>query len=221
MNLKKVLIFLLISSNLMAISIRSIEFKKSGENYLYEVDVPNIKSDNIKYQNSFNKEIENLKNKTIQDVLKITKENEEFNIQSQLVMKYEDYKSEIGITSIILETYEYTGGAHGMTNLKVFNLNSKSGEDIKIEKIMKLEGLKYLQEQIQKEIQENLIGPLEERIYFPDAKVDIRNANIYFDGEFVVIIFNLYDIAPYSSGIPTFKYSLESVKQYLIAIENS
>ena len=108
-----------------------------------------------------------------------------------------------------------------MTNLKVFNLNSKSGEDIKIEKIMKLEGLKYLQEQIQKEIQENLIGPLEERIYFPDAKVDIRNANIYFDGEFVVIIFNLYDIAPYSSGMPTFKYSLESVKQYLIAIENS
>ncbi|MEG0069700.1 DUF3298 and DUF4163 domain-containing protein [Cetobacterium sp.] len=216
MSIKKIMIFFLIASNLMAVSIENQGFKETGENYLYEINIPKIKSDDIKYQAEFNEKMQNIKNNAIEDILKISKENGDDVSQNQLIVRYDDYTSKIGVTSIVLETYEYTGGAHGMSSLSVFNLDSKSGKEILIDKIIKPEGLNYLQSQIQKDIQSNLNGPSEEQVYFPDAKADIKNAKIYFENDFIVIVFGLYDIAPYSSGMSTFKYPLDEIKNYLL-----
>ncbi|MBC2851877.1 DUF3298 and DUF4163 domain-containing protein [Cetobacterium sp. 8H] len=216
MGIKKIIIFLLVASNLMAISVENEGFKEAGENYLYEINIPKIKSEDIKFQTEFNRNMQKIKNNAIENILKISQENGEDVSQNQLIIRYDDYTSEIGIASIVLETYEYTGGAHGMSNLSVFNLDSKTGKDIPIEEIIKPEGLNYLQNQIQKDIQNNLNGPSEEWIYFSDAKADIKNAKIYFENDFIVIVFGLYDIAPYSSGMSTFKYPLDKIKEFLL-----
>lgn len=216
MSIKKIIIFLLIASNLMAVSIENLEFKETGENYLYEINIPKIQSEDVKYEVEFNQNMQNIKNNAIENILKMSKETGDDVSQNQLIMRYDDYTSKIGIASIVLETYEYTGGAHGMSSLSVFNLDFKTGKEISIDKIIKPEGLNYLQNQIQKDIQSNLNGPSEEQIYFPDARADIKNAKIYFENDFIVIVFGLYDIAPYSSGMSTFKYPLDEIKKYLL-----
>lgn len=110
--------------------------------------------------------------------------------------------------SLYFDNYEYTGGAHGMTTRtsdtwslegrKRLTLSDLFPDDFDYKKYLTTDIIN----QINKEISEG------NNVYFDDyAKLVIENFNVnnfYLTPDGIVIYFQHYDIAPYSSGIRTF-----------------
>lgn len=127
-----------------------------------------------------------------------------FNVQ----VAKSDYKvtyNSDNILSILIEYYEYTGGAHGMTYKINFNYYIDTGDKINLSSLFK-EGFNY-KEKIDESIKESMSKHPE--IYFEDKFQGINDdTSFYITKEGVVIYFPLYEIAPYSTGIPEFTLSL-------------
>jgi len=110
--------------------------------------------------------------------------------------------------SLYFDTYEYTGGAHGNTIRTSDTWDLQKGKEIELSELFP--NIKNYQEYIIKIINQEITNQLndESNQYFEDyQKLVTENFNInsfYLIQEGVVIYFQHYDIAPYSSGIPTF-----------------
>lgn len=126
------------------------------------------------------------------------------------VMVYEVYRTyevtynQNNILSLYFDEYIFTGGAHGNTIRSSQNWNFNIGKMIKLSDLYKEEPYFILNilRQIEREILEN------PEIYFDDAcclLIDTFNPNSFFITQNgIVIYFQQYDIAPYSSGIREF-----------------
>lgn len=107
------------------------------------------------------------------------------------------------IISLYFERYEYTGGAHGTTTRFSFTYNAQSGKMLPLSAVVTCrEYRKFLLEQIAAQID------AEPSVYFEDAKALAGRTfdpdQFYLTPEGVVIYYQQYDIAPYSSGIREF-----------------
>lgn len=108
------------------------------------------------------------------------------------------------IVSLYMDRYEFTGGAHGNTIRSSQNWNLRTGRQLPLSYFYPnnpnyvVDILKSIISQI-KENPEN---------YFDNyCELVLENFNLdnyYVTAQDVVIYFQQYDIAPYSSGIPTF-----------------
>lgn len=110
------------------------------------------------------------------------------------------------IASFYQDEYLYTGGANGQTKRIGQTINTLTGE------------IKYLCDLFQDKknyelcIKNNIIKQIktsdDPSIYFKDYPSLIEETfnphNFYLTSEGIVIFFELYDIAPHSTGIPTF-----------------
>jgi len=107
-----------------------------------------------------------------------------------------------GILSLVQTFYTYTGGAHGMTLLDAVNLDLVNQKELTLADILpELERQKAV---ILAEINRQIaIDPSQ---YFMDyLPVDYLNEdNFYLTEEGLVIFYQLYEIAPYASGIQEF-----------------
>lgn len=110
--------------------------------------------------------------------------------------------------SLYFDKYEYTGGAHGNT------IRTSDSWDLEDEKSIKLidlfpQNILY-EEYIFKIVNEQIVNQIDagNNIYFENyQQLMIENFdkdNFYLTEEGVVIFYQQYDIAPYSSGILTF-----------------
>lgn len=182
-----------------------------------------IKYKNINKKDSSYKIIENI-NKEIYEYIiefkdRIKEESKKYgkdykNIYSKQKYQYVKYQYEAysdyevtydknNILSIPITTYEFTGGAHGMTYLKSFNYNLSNGKQLQIKDLFKSETdyEKIINDYIIKEIEKN------KDLYFTgeDGFNGIsNNQEFYIDKDGIVVYFQLYDIAPYYVGIPKF-----------------
>jgi hypothetical protein len=110
--------------------------------------------------------------------------------------------------SLYIDRYEYTGGAHGITHRDSNNWDIKKGKKINLEDIFpKIKNYReYVINEINKQIENNM--QTENNMYFEDYTSLVREnfqiQNFYLVPEGVVVYFQLYEIAPYVSGIPTF-----------------
>lgn len=204
------------SSNTMEVETKEI----SEDNDLVEVrlKIPKItKAKDKETEEKFNKLIEDkvleLKNQVADqaksDYETYKKEGFEFH-------KYEVY-SEFKVTynknnflSIPLRTYYYTGGAHGLTIQYGYNFDFNKGTEVSLKNFFK-EGFDYkgiINKEIRKQIQEK------KDEYYPELKFDSieDNQTYYIDGENLVVFYQQYEIAPYSSGIREFKIPLKDFK---------
>lgn len=118
------------------------------------------------------------------------------------------------LISIPILTYEFTGGAHGMSVLKSFNYNLKNGQELKLSDIFKeqVDYKKVINSYIKKEIEKN------KDLYFSGEdgfKGIDDNQGFYLEGDKLVIYFQLYEIAPYYVGIPKFEIPLNEIKDII------
>ena len=117
------------------------------------------------------------------------------------------------LLSITIIYYEYTGGAHGNYNMVSYVFDTVTGQRITSQDLFQ-PGFNF------KEI---LIGEVETEIsknpqkYFEDASNTVLESNFsfYLKPGFFVVFYGLYDIAPYSSGIPEFPISTALLKEGL------
>lgn len=126
----------------------------------------------------------------------------------QLVRNYEITYYKQNIVSLFTDTYTFTGGAHGMTIREGQTWNLQEKRQIPLSCF-------YYQDPnyilgILREINRQIEGQIQvgSNQYFDDYCKLVLEAfnslNYYITKDSIVIFFQQYDIAPYSSGIPTF-----------------
>lgn len=182
----------------------------------YHIEYPSIQYDinkiGIVKFNDYNKKLAlDLKNRSENELYKEAIELYKYNKENGYpIMVYEVYRNfEITynnqrIISLYIDEYIFSGGAHGNTTRTSQVWNLLKGIMIPLEKFypnnpyFMIEILKQINEQISKEPE----------IYFENAcslVLDTFNPkSFYLIPNAIVIYFQQYDIAPYSSGIRTF-----------------
>ncbi|SFC42513.1 DUF3298 and DUF4163 domain-containing protein [Clostridium uliginosum] len=125
----------------------------------------------------------------------------------QIVSKPFITKNNDLILSFYNDYYEFLGGAHGITTRTSYTVDKSKEILLKLNDIF-LPKYNY-QDIINKEIK-NQINKEPDK-YFDSGnefKGIKQDQNFYIEGENLVIYYQVYDIAPYVSGIPVFKIPL-------------
>ncbi len=112
------------------------------------------------------------------------------------------------LLSLYCDEYTFTGGAHGSTVRKSQNWDLELARQISLQAFSKgnpyfiIDILKQINEQIAKQIEDGTGA------YFPEyCQLVLETFNLesfYLTPKGIIIFFQQYDIAPYSSGIPEF-----------------
>lgn len=185
----------------------------------YRIDYPQI-LDNLcsTYKfNYYNQKIAlDLKNYIENALFQDAKNTYEFNKSNgypimvyEAIYTYNITYNQNNIISLYSDQYIYSGGAHGLTTRQSQNWNMQCGKEILLNEVYKnnpyfmLNILKSINNQIENEIQNGT------NQYFDNyCKLVLETFNpkqFYITSNSELIIFyQQYDIAPYSSGIPTF-----------------
>ena len=114
------------------------------------------------------------------------------------------------IITVALTIYTNTGGAHGISKISLINFDPNSGDKFTNEKLFSdLSSIKTIAEALfKKEIKNN------EENYF-DSETFILPENIGYTEEGVLLLYNVYEIAPYASGITEVVLPFEDIEDYL------
>lgn len=130
------------------------------------------------------------------------------------VRKYEVYTTftvtynQDCILSLYTDQYEYTGGAHGMTKRMADSWDLIEAKRIELSDLFpgRKDYKEYSINTIMRQIEKDIAS--ENNFYFENyaelVKENFDSKNFYLTEEGVVIYFDLYEIAPYASGILTF-----------------
>jgi hypothetical protein len=116
------------------------------------------------------------------------------------------------VICVTLESYLDTGGAHGNGNTAFLNFNPKTGALLKLDDMVKdVAGFKILAESYFKnetdtkeQVEDYLFG---EGFQLP--------ANLGFDKNGIILLYNNYEIASYAQGITKFTIPYEEAKAFL------
>ncbi|CCJ33630.1 DUF3298 and DUF4163 domain-containing protein [Caloramator australicus] len=193
------------------VNVRTFHYEKITDLIKSNLDVPNLTGlKNLRIQSRINKMF-------VKDIFAFSRRIEKLAMQAKkdgvLRNPYEAYtRFKVAyncncILSIPVTFYEYTGGAHGNTTLKPYNINLKTGKIIGYKDIFK-KGFDYktiIINEIQRQIKENK----NDIPYFDDALETVSQftdkQSFYITKDGIVVIYGLYELAPYVSGIQEFK----------------
>lgn len=183
----------------------------------YYIEYPSIyggmtENDIIRF-NLYNQKLAfELKNRSENELYKEAVETYKYNKQNGYpIMVYEVYRTfeitlnNYNIVSLYADEYIFSGGAHGNTIRTSQNWDLLQGIMIPLERFFP--NNPYFMINILKEINKQIQA--EPEIYFENAcglVLDTFNPkSFYLTPGSIVIYFQQYDIAPYSSGIPIFE----------------
>ena len=105
-----------------------------------------------------------------------------------------------------------------MTGFTSYNISNKTGKNLKFNDIFRRGAREYFEKEIRDNIIKDVKVNKEKTKYFRDSStrfVDLDNAVIFFRGDNLVIRYQQYAIAPYSSGTPEFEFSKEEIREFL------
>ncbi len=116
--------------------------------------------------------------------------------------------------SLPIAYYCYTGGAHGMSSQVSTNIDLAAGRDLNLEDLF-VPGYDFttvIASEVRRQRAANADHYFDESV----AETDILpDHHFYLTSEGIVVYFDLYEIAPYSTGIPEFTIPYERLRQGL------
>lgn len=181
---------------------------KSKNNYLdINVVVPQINGiSNKKQEDIVNDKVIKWTENWINEVKQIA--DEYFKDKPSPLMPYQLYArykvtNNSDIISFYIDYYQFSGGAHGITNRIAYNIEKSSGNEMQLKDIFK-DNYNY-KDIINKEISRQISKDPDRYFTVKDGFNGIGdNQNFYIKNNKVVIYFGLYEIAPYAAGISEF-----------------
>ncbi|MDH2881693.1 DUF3298 and DUF4163 domain-containing protein [Bacillus cytotoxicus] len=198
----------------MPIEIKTITQKGKKPYIDYQISRPSFHHfPDLTFQNQLNAYYKNATNRFKKRVTKEAKkyyeETKHTESSFQPYVANVDYKitlNKLPLLSLYVNYYQYTGGAHGLYTWKAntFDVNKK--------KLLHLDDLFKKNNAYQDIIRTEIVRQIKqnESIYFPDAAEKVINTKKFYyflDPDYLTVYFPLYEIAPYSSGIPQFRIS--------------
>lgn len=114
------------------------------------------------------------------------------------------------IVSIAITSYLNTGGAHGNTSISFLNFDTATGKRILNKNLFTdIEAFKHIAKTyFDEEVEDKTILFEPESYTLPE--------NIGFSEEGIILLYNTYEIAPYSTGIIEFTIPFEKANDYLV-----
>ncbi|MFJ8456794.1 MULTISPECIES: DUF3298 and DUF4163 domain-containing protein [Bacillus cereus group] len=209
------------ASNL-TIDVKTVTQKGKKPYIEYQINRPSFHNfSDSQFQNKLNSYYKNstdkFKSKLEKEAKKYYKETEGSSTPFHPYVANVDYKVALNkppFLSLYVNYYQYTGGAHGLYTWKAntFDLNEK--------KLLHLDDLFQQEDKYKEIIRTEIVRQIKqnESIYFPDAAEKVMSAkkfHYFLEPDNLVIYFPLYEIAPYSSGIPQFRIPYTLLRDYL------
>lgn len=181
---------------------------KSKNNYLdINVIVPQVKGiDNKKQEDIINDKITKWTENWIDEVKQIA--DEYYKDKTAPLMPYQLYArykvtNNSDIISFYIDYYQFSGGAHGITNRIAYNIEKSTGKEMQLKDIFK-DNFQY-KNIINKEINKQISKDPDRYFTGKDGFNGVSdNQSFYIKNNTLVIYFGLYEIAPYAGGIPEF-----------------
>lgn len=137
----------------------------------------------------------------------------EYDFEPHTFVAYTRYSvtfNEAEILSIPVTYYQYTGGAHGMTEIRSYNIDLRNGNLFELKNILDDRQLATVNAEIKRQLLEDTES------YFPEAAESFEgvadNQGFYLKNGELVIYFQLYELQPYALGFPEFIFSLDSLE---------
>lgn len=225
-KLKFIVLFLLLGTIFVGcnfgkkedISKMKVEFttnKESSEKYSYDIVLPQITGVSNEDIDYFNTNMTELTNNITKNMIVSNGEGDFINV----IILSKEYKNSFGILSIGIDLNLYfKGGAHGDHTFQSYNFDKKTNNLVSFENLFTTEDIKFYNKYINKMIKDgkkvyNTNGNAV--IFFDDAEANINDSAFYFDGDDLVFVFGLYSLAPYSSGMPTFRVPKNLVDKHI------
>ena len=172
-----------------------------------DVEIPQIIGlTNKEQEKDINREILDWTNLWIKDA-RDTSENFKPTIPYEMKARYILTNDE-NILSFFIDYYQFSGGAHGITNRNTYNINIKSGDKVLLKDLFE-EGYDYktfINEEIKKQISKNPEYYFTGKEGFNGIKDD---QSFYIKDGKLIIHFPYYEIAPYVTGMPEFEINHE------------
>lgn len=196
------------------IKVSSLNYSDSGSLYKYKLEIPEIengKSEDIAYFNLIMQE--NMR--YILDNLS-TKEND--GQIKEASISFENSTNSFGVLSISVLTLVKYGEDTNISTLEGYNINLKDESILTFDTVFKNGAVDYINMLINDKIAKKekvLNKDGSEVVLFENVEADVNNAVMTFEGNSVVFTFQPNSIAPYSDGMPVFKFSKKQLKKYL------
>lgn len=210
--------------------VTSNEEKYEDQYISIDLKIPVVNYENKVVEKSINDVLSNKILKMKEDLVKESKnyyekfkdpkEFPKFEIKSLYKVTYRNEN----ILSIIEEVYSYNGGAHGIMEKFAYNFDLNTGKYGELKDFFdeREDYRKVILDEVREQIKK------EPEIYFDNVLANLNG--IAFDHRFyltddgIVVYYDVYDIAPYSSGIREFKIPYSKFKYGLkenITIKNN
>lgn len=145
---------------------------------------------------------ENVYYKTVKKYKALKKEGFPFMLNSYRSTFEEEFAGEKYV-SLTFDLYTFTGGAHGFTERTADTWDMKRGERVTLSEVCRECSADKVVTEVKRQIREN------PGIFFPDAEIlaekNYSPKNFYIRDGSIYVFYPLYSIAPYSSGIQSFK----------------
>ena len=167
------------------------------------VEIPQVVSLSDKNaEKVINNEILNWTNMWIKDTKDVSNEFKP-NIPYELKANYALTNDE-KVLSFYIDYYQFSGGAHGITTRKTYNIDINSGKKIELKNLFNkgYDYKKFINEEIQKQINKSPDDYFMGKDGFNGIK---ENQSFYIKNNKLIIHFPYYEIAPYAFGIPEFE----------------
>lgn len=118
------------------------------------------------------------------------------------------------VITVAVDSYTFTGGAHGNSIITLLNFNPETGELYKNESLFKIneEFKSLVKGYLSDEVNAKIIDDGENYFFGEDFKLP---ENIGFNDEGVIFLYNTYEIAAYAQGITEFTIPYSIIASYL------
>ena len=161
--------------------------------------------------------IEDNKKSFFKDYLELNKNIEKERLYSANWVKQEDANvvfNDNYFATLSFLYYQYMGGAHGMFTTNYVVIDVKNGKKIKLNDIFDKTAITILEKKIIKKAY-NYTG-FENPTSLKDAgylvnKIEVTD-NFSLTAEGITFVYQPYEIAPYSAGMPSFLFTWEEIK---------
>lgn len=192
------------------LELKTISHKEDRTDAVISLNVPSVSiPDNAAAEKAINKVLE-ADNAKFQDEIKEALKNREgesklppYEFNSSYIVTY----NQKGLLSILIDKYDYTGGAHGGTVRQAYNFNLEDGSLLTLKELFG-DNSSYM-----KVINGDLKEGFESHPGYFGGFNGIGNdfTGYYLQGDQVTFFFQVYDYTPYAAGIPEYSISYEKL----------
>ena len=173
------------------------------------------KSIETKLNSMFKKDALNLKDAVGKDAKEALEESKNYDLEFRKYLaasSYKVYYNKNEFLSLRVTHYVYTGGAHGGSYVKGYNIDLKTGREYSLKEIFN-EGYGY-----KKIIDDIVLDEMKanRETYFEEAITNFKgiaeNHPYYIEDGNLVVYFGEYEIAPYAAGMQEFRIPFTVLK---------